>query len=157
MLIGYDGVNSYWVYSPLTKRVKTYCNVKFCKYETTHNTDINNKFQYTEFNEYEKLETIKINIPESTNQNTSTESNIESSTEVQNIGSHNVSPEPMNTNITSHHSEHNQQSICHQKNEFYYNLIHEIKTLQHITFISTITLSINDDLKNLHKIMVCED
>ena len=131
--------------------------MKFCKYETTHNTDTNNEFQYTEFDKYKKSETVKIDIPELINQNTSTEPNIKSSTEAQDINSHDVSPEPMNTNITPHHSEHNQQPTHHQEDEFYYNPIHEIKTLQYIAFISAITLPVNSDSKNLHKAMTCED
>ena len=162
VLVDYDGVNNYQVYSLLTKRVKTYCNVKFCEYETTHsNTDTSNEFQYTEFDEYEESETVKIDIPKSINQNTFTESNIKPSTEAQDIdspdASQDVSPEPMNTNITSHCSECNQQPTCYQEDEFYYNPIHEIETLQHIAFISAITLPVNDDLKNLHKAMACED
>ena len=73
ILIDYDGVNNYKVYNSLTKRIKTYCNVEFHEYKTTHNTDINNKFQYTEFNKYKKSKTVKINISESTDQHTSTE------------------------------------------------------------------------------------
>ena len=144
------------------KRVKTYCNVEFHEYETTHsNTDTSNEFQYTEFNKYKESETVKIDIPELTNQNTSTESSIKPSTEAQDIGSpdasQNVSPEPMNTSITPHHLECNQQPICCQEDEFYYNPIHEIETLQHIAFISAITLPVNDDLKNLHETMAHED
>ena len=44
MLVDYDEVNSYQVYSLLTKRVKTYHDVEFCKNETTHNIDISNEF-----------------------------------------------------------------------------------------------------------------
>ena len=118
MLIGYDGVNSYWVYNPLTKRVKTYCDVEFHEYETTHsNTDTSNEFQYAEFDKYEESETVEIGIPESTNQNTSTEPSIEPFTKMQDIDSSDVShdalSEPMNTSIASHHSEHNQQPTCH--------------------------------------------
>ena len=114
VLVGYDGVNNYRVYSPLMKRVKTYCDVEFCKYETTHsNTDTSNEFQYTEFDEYEESETVEIDIPELTNQNTSTEPSIEPSTEAQDIGSpdasQDVSPEPMNTSIAPCCSERNRQ------------------------------------------------
>ena len=161
VLVGYDGVNSYQVYSSLMKRVKTYCNVKFRKYETAHNTDISNKFQYAEFDKYEESETVEIDIPESINQNTSTEPSIESSIKVQDIGSpdafQNVLPEPMNTSIAPCCSECNQQLICCWKDKFYYDFIHEIETLQCIAFISAIILSVNDDLKNLHEVMACED
>ena len=162
VLVGYDEVNSYQMYNPLMKRVKTYCDVEFCEYKTTHNNaDISSEFQYAEFDECEESETVEIDISESTNQNTSTESSIESSTEVQNIGSsdasQNVSPEPTNTSITLCCSECNWQSTCCQEDEFYYDLIHEIKTLQCIAFISAVTLSVNDDLKNLHEAMICED
>ena len=133
VFVGYDKVNSYQVYNPLMKRVKTYHNVKFHKYETAHNADTSNEFQYAEFDEYKKSETVEIDIPESINQNTSTESNIKPSIKAQNIDSpdafQNVLPEPMNTNITPHHSECNQQPTYYQKDEFYYNLIHKIKTL----------------------------
>ena len=95
------------MYNLLTKRVKIYCNVKFCEYETTHNADISNEFQYAEFNEYEESKTVEIDIPESINQNVFTEPSIESFTEAQNINSHDVLPEPMNINIASHCSEHN--------------------------------------------------
>ena len=146
------------MYNLLTKRIKTYHDVKFHEYETTHsNTDISNKFQYTEFDKYKKSETVKIDIPESTNQNVSTEPNIKPFIKTENINFsnafQNVSPELTNTNITLHHSEHNQQPTCHQKDEFYYNLIHKIKTFQHIIFISAVTLPVNDDLKNLHEII----
>ena len=157
IFIDYDEVNSYWVYNPLTKRVKTYHDVKFCENETTHNVDISNKFQYTEFDEYKESETVEIDIPESINQNTSTEPSIEPSTKAQDIGSHNVSPEPTNTSIASHCSECNWQFTHHQKDEFYYNLIHKIETLQHITFISAITLPVNGDSKNLYEAIICED
>ena len=161
VLVGYDGVNSYQMYNPLTKKVKIYCDVKFHKYEITHNTDISSKFQYAEFNKYKKSKTVKIDIPESTNQNMFTEFSIKPSTEMQNIDSpdafQNVLPESMNTNITLYHSEHNQQPTCHQKDEFYYNSVHKIKTLQHIAFISTVTLSVNNDLKNLHKAIAHKD
>ena len=89
------------------KRVKIYCNVKFYEYETTHNADTSNEFQYAEFDKYEESETVEIDIPESTNQNMFTEPNIEPSTEVQN-----VSPELINTSIASCCSECNQQSTC---------------------------------------------
>ena len=102
------------MYSLLTKRIKTYHNVKFCEYEITHNADASNEFQYAEFNEYEESEIVEIDIPESTDQNMFTEFNIESSAEAQNINSsdasQNVSPKTTNTSITSHCSEHNQQS-----------------------------------------------
>ena len=66
--------------------------MEFHKYETTHsNTDTNNKFQYTKFNEYKKSETVEINIPKSINQNMSTELNIELSIKVQDIDFFNVS------------------------------------------------------------------
>ena len=65
--------------------------MKFCEYETTHNTDISNKFQYTEFNEYKESETIKIDILKSTNQNTFTKSSIEPSAKMQNVDSSDVS------------------------------------------------------------------
>ena len=95
------------MYSSLMKRVKIYCDVEFCEYETTHNTDTSSKFQYTEFDKYKKSETVEIDIPES----------IKTFIKAQNISSsdasQNVLPEPMNTNITPHHSEHNQQPICH--------------------------------------------
>ena len=113
MLVDYNGVNSYWVYNLLIKRVKIYHNVKFHKYETTNNADISNKFQYTEFDKYKESETIKIDISKLTNQNTSTEPSIEPFTEVQNIGFHNVLPEPININITPHCSECNWQPICY--------------------------------------------
>ena len=117
ILIGYNGVNSYQMYSPLTKRIKTYHDVEFHEYETTHNTDASNKFQYTEFDEYKKSETVEIDIPESTDQNTSTESSIESSAEAQNIdfpdAFQNALPEITNTSIVPHHSEHNQQPTHH--------------------------------------------
>ena len=157
VLIDYDGVNSYWMYSLLTKKIKTYHDVEFHKYETTHNTDISNEFQYAEFDEYKKSETVEIDIPKSINQNISTEPSIEPFTEAQDISSHDVSPEPTNTSIAPYHSEHNQQPTHHWEDEFYYNPVHEIKTLQHITFISTVTLLVNDDLKNLHKVMIHED
>ena len=67
VLVDYDEVNSYQMYNPLTKRIKTYCNVEFHKYKTAHNTDISNEFQYAEFNEYKESETVKIDISESTN------------------------------------------------------------------------------------------
>ena len=81
--------------------------MEFYEYETTHNTDISNKFQYAEFDEYEESETVEIDISELTNQNTFTEFSIESFTEAQNISSYNALPEPMNTGIVPHHSEHN--------------------------------------------------
>ena len=149
------------MYNSLIKRVKIYCDVEFHKYETTHNADISNEFQYAEFDEYKKSKTVKINISESINQNTSIEFSIESFTEVQNINFfnifQNVSPELMNINITSCCSEHNQQSICCWENEFYYDSVYEIKTLQHIIFIFAVILFVNDDLKNLYKVMTCED
>ena len=105
------------MYSLLTKRVKTYHDVKFHKYEITHsNTDTSNEFQYTEFDEYKKSETVEIDIPESTNQNTFTENtftepSIEPSIKAQNMGSPDASqdalPEPTNTDIISCCSEHN--------------------------------------------------
>ena len=105
------------MYNPLTKRVKIYCDVEFHEYETTHNTDISNEFQYTEFNEYKELKTVEIDIPELINQNISTKSNIESSAEAQNINFsdvfQNVLFEIINTSITSHHSECNQQPTHH--------------------------------------------
>ena len=133
-LIGYDGVNSYQVYNLLTKKVKTYHDVEFHEYETTHNnTDTSNKFQYTEFDEYKESETVEIDIPESTDQNMSTEPSIEPSAEAQDIGSpdasQNVLPETMNTSIASHCSEHNQQPTHYWENEFYYDPVHEIETL----------------------------
>ena len=149
------------MYSSLMKKIKIYCNVKFHKYETAHNTDTSNKFQYAEFNEYKELETVKIDISKSTNQNTFTKFNIESFTEAQNINSfntfQNVLSEPMNINIASYYSKHNQQPIYYQKNEFYYDFIHKIKTLQYIIFISAITLPVNSDSKNLHKVIICEN
>ena len=157
VLIDYDEVNSYWVYSLLTKRIKTYCDMKFYKYETTHNTDISNEFQYTEFDEYKESETVEIDISELTNQNTFTEFSIKSFTEVQNIDFYNISSELMNINIASCCSEHNQQPTCYQEDEFYYDSVHKIKTLQYIAFISTVTLSVNDDLKNLHEAITHED
>ena len=136
--------------------------MKFHKYKTIHsNADISNEFQYTEFNEYEESETVEIDIPESINQNTSTEPNIEPFTEVQNIDSHdapqNVLPETTNTSIASCCSKCNQQPTHHQEDEFYYDPIHEIETLQYIAFIFTVILPVNDDLKNLHETMTCED
>ena len=99
------------MYNSLIKRIKTYHNVKFHEYETTHNADISNKFQYTKFNEYEESEIVEIDISELTDQNTSTEFSIEPSAKVQNISSsdvsYNVSPKTMNTSITPHCSEHN--------------------------------------------------
>ena len=114
VLVGYDEVNSYWVYSSLTKRVKIYCDVEFHKYKIIYNnTDISNEFQYAEFDEYEESETVEINILKSINQNTFTEFNIEPFTEVQDIDSHDVSLEFMNTDIISCCSECNWQPICH--------------------------------------------
>ena len=96
------------------KRVKTYCDVEFHKYETIHsNTDTSNEFQYTEFNEYKESETVEIDIPESINQNMSTESSIEPFTEAQDIDSHDTSFKTMNTSIISHCSECNQQPTHH--------------------------------------------
>ena len=133
VLIDYDGVNSYWVYSPLTKKIKIYHDVEFHKNKTTHNIDISNKFQYTEFDEYKKSETVEIDISKSINQNMSTESSIEHSIEMQNIGSSDISYDALlettNTSIASHYSECNQQPICCWKDEFYYDSIHKIKTL----------------------------
>ena len=145
------------MYNLLIKRVKTYCDVKFHKYETTHNADTSNEFQYTKFDEYEESETVEIDIPESTNQNTFKEPSIEPFIKAQNIGFHNALSEPINTDIISHCSECNWQPTCHQENEFYYNSVHKIKTFQHIAFISTITLPVNDDSKNLYKAMAHED
>ena len=117
MLIDYNEVNSYQVYNLLIKKVKTYHDVKFYKYETTHNINISNKFQYAEFNKYKKLKTVKIDISESINQNIFTEFNIKPSTEALNINFsdvfQNVSSESTNTNIASHYSEYNQQFIYH--------------------------------------------
>ena len=91
--------------------------MEFHEYETAHNTDTSNEFQYTEFDEYEESETVEIDIPESTDQNTFTEPSIESSAEMQDIDSpdafHDALPEITNTSIASHCSECNQQSICH--------------------------------------------
>ena len=104
------------MYNLLTKRVKTYCDVKFCKYETAHNTDISNKFQYTKFNEYEESETVEIDISKSINQKVFTKFNIESFVKVQDIDSfnvfQNVSSEIINISITLCCSKCNQQSIC---------------------------------------------
>ena len=116
MLVGYDGVNSYQVYSLLIKRVKIYCDVEFHEYETTHNTDTSNEFQYAEFDKYKESETVEIDIPKLINQNMSTEFSIKPSIEAQDMGSsdasQNVLPEPMNTSIAPHHSKCNQQPIC---------------------------------------------
>ena len=135
--------------------------MEFCEYETTYNTDISNKFQYTEFNKYKESETVEINISELINQNTSTEFNIKFSVKMQNVNSfnafQNVSSETMNTSIASHCSECNQQSTHYQKDEFYYDPIHKIKILQYIAFISAITLPVNGDSKNLYKAMICEN
>ena len=85
--------------------------MKFHEYKTTYNADISNKFQYIEFDKYKKSEIVKIDISESTDQNTSTESSIESSAKTQNIdspdASQNVLLETTNTSIISHHSKHN--------------------------------------------------
>ena len=78
------------MYSSLMKKIKIYCNVEFHKYETAYNTDISNKFQYTEFDEYKELKTVKIDISELINQNTSTEFNIKFFIKVQNINFFNV-------------------------------------------------------------------
>ena len=114
ILIDYNGVNSYWVYNPLIKRVKIYCDVEFHKYETTHNINTSNKFQYTEFDKYKESETVEIDIPESINQNVFTESSIEPFIKVEDIDfsdtSQNVLPELTNISITPHCSECNQQS-----------------------------------------------
>ena len=57
--------------------------MEFHEYEITHsNTNISNKFQYAEFDEYKKSETVEMNIPESINQNMFTEPSIEPFTEV---------------------------------------------------------------------------
>ena len=74
----------------MTKKVKIYYNVEFYEYETAHNTDISNKFQYTEFNKYKELKIVEINISELTNQNTFTKSSIEFSIKVQNINFYNT-------------------------------------------------------------------
>ena len=99
------------MYSSLTKKIKTYCNVEFHKHKTAHNTDISNKFQYTKFNKYKESETVEIDISKSTDQNTFTKFNIEFFIKVQNINFHNVfhntSSETINTNIISHYSECN--------------------------------------------------
>ena len=131
--------------------------MEFHEYETIYNTDINNKFQYTEFDEYKESETVEIDIPKSINQNMFTESSIEPFTEAQDIDFHNVSPKSMNTSITSHCSEYNQQLTYHWEDKFYYDSVHKIETLQHIVFIPAVTLPVNGDLKNLHKIIVYKD
>ena len=56
--------------------------MKFYEYEIIYNADISNEFQYAEFDEYEKSETVEIDIPELINQNMFTESSIEPSIEV---------------------------------------------------------------------------
>ena len=103
------------MYNLLTKRVKTYCDVEFHKYEITHsNTDISNEFQYTKFDKYKESETVEIDISKLTDQNTSIEFSIKSSAEAQDINSfnafHDVLSEIINTSITLYCSEHNQQS-----------------------------------------------
>ena len=58
-------MNSYCVYSSLTKRVRIYCNVKFHEYETFNAADeIDKEFQYEEFDKFEKAEIVKIDLSE---------------------------------------------------------------------------------------------
>ena len=71
--------------------------------------------------------------------------------------SHDISHELMNMNIALHCLDHNQQlTKCHE-NKFYYNSNQKITSLQHVTFISIVTMLINDDLNIFHEIMICED
>ena len=63
----------------------------------------------------------------------------------------------MNINIAACHLNCNQQSTKHHKNEFYYDLNQKIASLQHVTFISTVTMLIDDDSNIFHEIMTCED
>ena len=170
------------MYNSLTKRVKIYCNIKFCEYETFNIADeISKEFQYEEFDKFKKTEIMKINLSEISAtslhksieikdltaqlQNTSKSINqsvetAEPYTEPQKIRdfhrvSHDISHEFMN--IASHCSNHNQQLIKCCENKFYYDLDQKITLLQHVTFISAITMSIDNDLNIFHEIMIYED
>ena len=91
--------------------------MEFHKYETTYNTDISNKFQYTEFNKYKELKTVEIDISKSINQNAFTELSIEPFTKMNNINSfdvfQNILSEPINISIALYCSKCNQQPTCH--------------------------------------------
>ena len=174
------------------KRVKTYHNVKFCKYETFNAAEeISEEFQYKEFDEFEKTEIVEINLSETSatsshesirikdltaqpqntseliNQNIETAEphikpqEIRDSHRVSHDISHEVfceiSHKPMNMNIASCCSDCNQQSTRCHKNEFYYDSDQEIASLQHVTFISAVTMSIDNDLNIFHEIMIHED
>ena len=144
----------------MTKKVRTYYNVEFCKHEIYNITDkTGNEFQYEEFDEFNE---INININLLTPLNNSIKSN-ESAVQIQdadmNVGmkphnknkSQGISPESIK--IISCCLGYNWLLIKWYDNELYYNLTHEIAALQHITFISTVTLSIDNKFKTLYEIM----